>query len=414
MGLFRERREALAARQASLALTHNFRSRAPLLDVVNAVFGDRLAGFTPLVAAREPEREAEREPEREAFAGEQVSLWAEPGEQQEPLVELLLTARSGWEESTELAGQLALGLPPAALWRQAEARLLAQRVAELVASGQARAGEVVVLLRAGGDQDVYERALQLRGLRTLAAAGGFWAHQQIGDLLAYLRALANPLDELALYSVLASPLVGLTRDGLALLARAASAARHGVWETASGGDAEERLAALDERDRRLLSEFCARLAGERRGASRRTISELIERAIAATGYREHVLGLDWGERRLANVHKLLRLARRFEASEGRDLRGFLDHVEHLQDPANSRESDAPVDGVEPDAVRLMSIHAAKGLEFPVVCVADLGRTPHTGVPDLLVDGDRLGLRLVRLDGAEGDTGARLRRSVRAP
>ncbi|MBA3808966.1 MAG: PD-(D/E)XK nuclease family protein [Solirubrobacterales bacterium] len=111
-----------------------------------------------------------------------------------------------------------------------------------------------------------------------------------------------------------------------------------------------------------------------------------------------MLRLDWGERRLANVHKLLRLARRFEAGEGRDLRGFLDHVEHLQDPANSRESDAPVEGVEPDAVRLMSIHAAKGLEFPVVCVADLGRTPHTTTPDLLLDGERIGLRLARLDG----------------
>jgi ATP-dependent helicase/nuclease subunit A len=418
VSVFRDRRAELAASEASLALTHNFRSRAPLLDVVNAVFGERLTGFQPLVAARRPE------PAAQPAAGEQVSLWPEPGEQaslwpelgvqpepgaeaeplghDEPLVELLLTARSGWEASAELAAGIAAGLPAAALWRQAEARTLAARVAELVASGRARAGEVVVLLRAGGDQDVYERALQLRGLRTLAAAGGFWAHQQIGDLVAYLRALANPLDELALYSVLASPLVGVSRDGLALLARAASEARRPVWELASGAEEEqEHLAVLSEADRSALEGFCTRLADERSGASRRTISQLLERAIAASGYREHVLSLDWGERRLANVHKLLRLARRFEASEGRDLRSFLDHVEHLQDPANSRESDAPVEGVEPDAVRIMSIHAAKGLEFPVVCVADLGRMAHTGVPDLLVDGDRVGLRLVRLDGQKG-------------
>ena len=107
-----------------------------------------------------------------------------------------------------------------------------------------------------------------------------------------------------------------------------------------------------------------------------------------------MLALDWGERRLANVHKLLRLARRFEAAEGRDLRGFLDHVEHLAS-AGRVEPDAPVEGVEPDAVRLMTIHAAKGLEFPVVCVADLGRQPSSRTPDLLVDGDRVGLRLVR-------------------
>ncbi len=134
------------------------------------------------------------------------------------------------------------------------------------------------------------------------------------------------------------------------------------------------------------------MQSERRTRSERTISELIERVIEATGYREHVLQLDWGERRLANVHKLLRLARQFEAREGRDLRGFLDHVDYLKD-AVKVEPDAPVDGVEPDAVRLMTIHAAKGLEFPVVCVADLGRQPNTQTPDLLVDGDRIGLRL---------------------
>jgi ATP-dependent helicase/nuclease subunit A len=111
-----------------------------------------------------------------------------------------------------------------------------------------------------------------------------------------------------------------------------------------------------------------------------------------------VLALEWGERRLANVHKLLRLARRFEAGEGRDLRAFLDRVDYLASSARV-EPDAPVEGVEPDAVRLMTVHAAKGLEFAVVCVADLGRQPSSRMPDLLVDGDRVGLRLMRLDGA---------------
>jgi ATP-dependent exoDNAse (exonuclease V) beta subunit len=111
-----------------------------------------------------------------------------------------------------------------------------------------------------------------------------------------------------------------------------------------------------------------------------------------------VLALEWGERRLANVHKLLRLARDFEAREGRDLRAFLDHVEYLQGAA-AIEPDAPVEGTEPDAVRLMTVHAAKGLEFPVVCMADLGRQPNVRTPDLLVDGSRIGVRLMRLDGA---------------
>jgi ATP-dependent helicase/nuclease subunit A len=385
--LFRARRDELGARGGSLALTHNFRGRPPLLEVVNTAFAKRFAAFTPLVAARV---------DAVAGAGQGAAANA-PAADADPLVELLLTAKGGWDDSEEVGRRIAGGLHPAALWRQAEARLLAQRVAELVRSGRARAGEVAVLLRACGDIEVYERALQLQGMRTLAAVGGFWAHQQIGDLLAYLRALANPLDEQALYGVLASPLVGLSRDGMALLARAARAHGGGVWETVSSSAAEALLSDLPERERRALLEFCARLEGERSRASQSTISELIERAVDAGGYRAHVLGLDWGERRLANVHKLLRLARRFEASEGRDLRGFLDHAGHLQQTVGDRESDAPVDGVDPDAVRLMSIHAAKGLEFPVVCIADLGRAPNLRPPDLLVDGERIGLALLRLD-----------------
>jgi ATP-dependent helicase/nuclease subunit A len=373
VNLFRDRRAELQQRGAHLALTRNFRSRAPLLHVVNAVFADRLPDFQPLVPAR-----------RDAPA-------------HEPLVDLLLSARSGWEQAP--CEQIAEGLPPAPLWRQAEARMLARHVQEMVDREGVRPGDVAVLLRALGDVEVYERALQMRGLRTLAAVGAFWEHQQVGDLLAYLRALANPLDEQALYATLASPLVGLSRDGLALLARAARESARGVWETALLAGEEAWPDAISSDERATLAGFCARMRKERASAPQRTIAELIERAVQAGCYREYVLSLPSGERRLANVHKLLRLARRFEASEGRDLRAFLDHAAHLSD-AGGGEAHAPIDAGEPDAVRLMSIHAAKGLEFPVVCVADLGRAANTRMPDLLVDAERMGLQLVRLDGAK--------------
>ena len=144
---------------------------------------------------------------------------------------MLLSSKEGWEERETVAAEIAGGLPHGTIWRQAEARLLAQRVHELVAAGEALPGEIVVLLRATGDIEVFERALQLRGLRTLATVGTFWGRQQIGDLHSYLRALANPCDEEALYSALASPLVGCSRDGLALLAKAASSAGR-LWDTA--------------------------------------------------------------------------------------------------------------------------------------------------------------------------------------
>ncbi len=379
--LFRERRRRLHAEGAALALSHNFRSRPPLIAAVNGVFAERFGdAYTPLVAAREA------------------------GPEDGPLIELLLTDRRAWSERGErtslpqpLAQAVAGPLPPAALWRHAEARLLAQRVAELVDAGQTAAGDVAVLLRAAGDLPVYERALEERGLRTLAAVGAFWGHPQVGDLVAWLRALANPLDELALYSVLASPLVGLSSDGLALVALHARAAGVGAWAAAARADGA-LYASLPNPDRERLVRFAAHFAAERRAAPAHPLAELLLRVIAHADYERHVLSLEWGERRLANIHKLLRLARRFEAAEGRDLRGFLDHVAHREAFSEGSEPHAPT-GSEPDAVRLMTIHAAKGLEFPVVCLADLGRAPASTPPDLLVDGERLGLRLASLDGS---------------
>jgi ATP-dependent helicase/nuclease subunit A len=436
VSLFRARRDELAERGGSLSLTRNFRGRKPLLDVVNVVFGERFGDrHTPLEAGRADRATHAGDRPRRSHAsadgaGSREDARAEE-EEQEPIVELLLTHKLGWEENEDLAASIAGELPSAPRWRQAEARLLARRVAELVQSGAAQAGDVAVLLRAVGDLELYERALQDRGLNTLATVGGFWGGQQVGDLLAYLRALANPLDELALYGTLASPLFGVSSDGLALLGRAAKASKRGVWETVlllvgedlpavclppeadrPPGEPQSRrsgsspsadrsaLRLLPPADRDLLVEFCMRFQTER-AAGRRTLSQLIERALDRSGYVEHVLSLSWPERRLANVHKLLRLARSYEASEGRDLRGFLDHVAHHQDGRSGAEPDAPVADGEADAVRLMSIHAAKGLEFGVVCVADLGRAQNLSVPDLLVDGDRVGLRLARLDGSEG-------------
>ncbi len=299
-------------------------------------------------------------------------------------------------------------------------------MSELVTAGQVAAGDVAVLLRAAGDLPVYERALEECGLRTLAAVGSFWGHQQVGDLLAWLRALANPLDELALYSALASPLVGISSDGLALVALQGRAEGDGAWaaiardardddedpiardapddgasaviERDACDDDEDLYSRLAPTDRERLTRFAARFAIERRAAGVHGPAELLLRALADSGYERYALSLPWGERRLANIHKLLRLARRYEAAEGGELRSFLDHIDERDALAESSEPHAPT-GSEPDAVRLMTIHAAKGLEFPVVCLADLGRTGNGAPGDLLVDGTRVGLRLARLDGS---------------
>ena len=372
--IFRRRRAELAERGAALELAESFRARPEIVTALNAVFGERFGeAFVPLAAAREP-------------AG---------GD--EPRVELLITDQRGWEDV-----DLGDTLPPGQAWRHAEARLVAQRVRELVDAGEAQAGDVAILVRATAAMPAFERALADVGLAALASAGrGFWSRQEVVDLVSYLAALANPLDERAVVGVLASPLTGVSADGLAVAAAAARDAGRDLWWTLeaafAAGDEAPWLPALEPADAAALAAFCPRFAAERRRAPRFALDDLLERAIAAAGYDAHVLGLLGGVRRMANVDKLLRLAREFEAAEGRDLRAFVDHAAALEQ-AQRREPEAPVDDPDADAVRLMTIHAAKGLEFDVVVAADLGRRANLQTPDLLVDGDRLGLRLALLDG----------------
>ncbi len=379
---FRARRAALAEQGAAKTLATNFRSHPDLLDAFNLAFAPRFgASFTPLVAGRS-ERDADR-------AGGT------------PRVELHVVDRSAdWGE----AGLVAPGaVAPAPLWRLAEARLLAARVRALIDAGRAP-GDVVLLLRATGDLAVYERALVERGVPTYVIGGrGYWSQQQVRDLVAYLGVLANPRNGLALFTLLASPLGGLSSDALVQLSAAARANGRDPWWTLTEDAALPDRLAADDRERVLaLRDW---LPHERRVAPRHGLEALLDRVLARTGYDLALLRMDGGARRLANVRKLMRLAREHEARHGRDLSGFADLVTSLVGGADAsgdeRESEAPVEGEALDAVRVMTIHRAKGLEFPVVCVADLGReSPPAGRALVRVGRDgRVGLRLKRLDGA---------------
>jgi len=381
--VFRELRAQFAAAGRVATLATNFRSRGTILDTINAAFAPRLGpGFVALREGRETQPASE------------------------PLVELLITDQAGWEHVD--LGEVRPGTKP---WRQAEARLLAQRVADLVAAGVHRPEDVVVLLRALGDLPVYERALEDKGLLTMSVGGrGYWGRQVVRDLCAWLAALANPRDETALYGVLASPLVGLSSDALAHVARAGTG--NGWRAIANDGELRARLTA-DDRER--LDVFATRLHAERALAPRLGLDELMRRVVDATGYDLHVLSLAGGARRLANIHKLLRLAAAFERDRGRDVRGLAD-LATAELEAEARETDAPVELGDVKAVRLMSVHAAKGLEFPVVCIADLGRQrPADGDEDLLVAEGDVGLRIVGLDGISEPALAyeRLRERARA-
>jgi ATP-dependent helicase/nuclease subunit A len=384
--VFRRRREEIDRRTDAelMRLSGNFRSRPEVVGAVN-LFGEALLGgaYTPLrvgVGAEEPPATAE------------------------PAVELLLTARDGWdEEGIDLEPAIDGATPLNCL---AEARFLAARLRTLADEGVPR-GEMVVLLRAFTHLDAYEDSLERAGLRPYVVGGrGYWSQQQVADVCALLAVVANPLDDHALFGALASPACGVAPDTLWLLRAAAGKRRH-VWpavEVAAGaGDSEltepERLGGIPAEELELLRTFAGRIASLRERVSRLALPALIEAAVTETGYDLAVLSRPAGEARFANVRKLVRLATEFEAREGRDLRGFLDFLAARAESDAEAQAATAAEGHE--GVRIMTVHNAKGLEFGVVAVPDLARSLLAGgrAPLLTVGREeqpRIGLQLRRL------------------
>jgi len=387
--VFRRRREEIDRRADAelMRLSGNFRSCPEVVGAVN-LFGEALLGgaYTPLrvgVAAEEPPAAAE------------------------PAVELLLTAREGWDgEAIELEPAIDGATPLNCL---AEARFVADRLRKLVDAGIPR-GEMVVLLRAFTHLDAYEDSLERAGLRPYVVGGrGYWSQQQVADVCALLAVVANPLDDPALFGALASPACGVAPDTLWLLRAAAGKRRH-VWpavEVATGaGDSEladpERLAGIPEGELELLRTFASRIGSLRERAPRLPLPALIEAAVTETGYDLAVLSRPAGEARFANVRKMARLATEFEARDGRDLRGFLDFLAARAESDTEAQAATAAEGH--DGVRIMTVHNAKGLEFGVVVVPDLARSLLAGgrAPLLTVGREeqpRVGLQLRRLGAA---------------
>ena len=384
--VFRRRRDEARrdGRTLERPLRGNFRSRPEVLAAVNFAGAALLRDFVPLEAGRE------------AGVG--------------PATELLLTDVSadkpgqptGWRaEGIDLEPPAAEGSPPCV----AEARFLAQRLRELADADVPR-GDMVVLLRAFTHVDAYEEALERAGLAPYVVGGrGYWSQQQVEDVLRLLGVVANPLDDELLFGALASPGCGVSPDALWLLRRAARTPegdpRH-VWPTVEGGEWPAEMAAGDSERLGRFQETLVRLRDE---APLLPLDSLIDRAISAFDYDLALLARPGGRRRMANVRKLMRMAAEYEEHEGRNLRGFLDFAEErtLRD---GREGMAALQVEGHDGVRVMTVHAAKGLEFPVVAVADLGRGLGMGSRE----GDVV---IGRIDEADTDTGAAARQQAAA-
>ncbi len=313
-------------------LTLNFRSRPGILTFVNELFADHIPNYEPL----RPHREVKDD---------------------RPCVEFLWSAKGPKDSASD--------------GRRTEADRIARRIAELVASGEAEPRQIVMLFRSMSSVGLYETALRTHGIDYYLVGGrAFFAQQEVYDLLNLLRALENPQDAVCLAGTLRSPFGGLSDEALYVLARHSG----GLWAGLTDDATHERLPD-DQRAR--VTRVKRWLTRWRDHKDRLPIAGLLNFVLADSGYDAALQFEFLGERKLANLWKLIDLARTFDRSGHV---GLADFIHRLDDLVRSlpREEQAATLPEEADVVRLMTIHQAKGLEFPVVVLPDLGAT--TGGP----------------------------------
>jgi ATP-dependent exoDNAse (exonuclease V) beta subunit len=345
-GRFRQVHERAAAAGTTVPLRKDFRTRPEVLAAVNCYFRANLAGFDRLLPGS-------------AFRGKT-----------RPSVELLMVGAANGDRDER---------------RRAEARHIARRILELAGGELAmthpdhepravRFGDIALLFRSTTDIQIYERELDEFGIPYYSETGrGFYQTREVRALMSFLRLLDNSRNEIALASALRSPMFGVSDDALYLMARYAHS-NHGVM-----ADVLPEAAAIPGFPRQdaeavaRLDKLLGRLHAE---AAWRPLSELIREIVSATAYDSTLLLEPNGRRKAANLHKLADVAASLEAGGFEStVNGLVGAIDRFR-MEEVREGEAQIDSVSEDAVRLMTMHAAKGLEFPVVILPDLSRGPN--------------------------------------
>jgi ATP-dependent exoDNAse (exonuclease V) beta subunit len=316
-------RRTLAKTGRVLQFQQNFRSQSTILDWVNAVFAKLIQRPT----------DGDYQPDYIPLKPTHLTT--------EPRVTLLQPPALPAKQSVEEA-------------RRAEAAAIAGYLHRQVAAGACQWGDVAMLFRSFTGLDVYEEVFVEHGVPFRIVGGrGYYQRQEIQTLIALLCCLDNPNDQLHLVATLRSPLFGWTDEQVFLAAAA------------------DKLNYLHNADLALLRE----LHEQRHTLS---VAGFVERVLAKTHLcQAMVAGGPNGGASVANLLKALALARQLEAAGIRSLRGLVRQLRRTvvggadEEPAPANEED--------EAVQLLTMHKAKGLEFKVVVLADLaGKSSDSG------------------------------------
>lgn len=328
-------------------LDKNFRSRSVVLDLVNDIFREIMMEDIGGVVYDEA---------AELKSG---AVFDEDGKDKQ--VELLLVS----DEESELEYNK----------RELEAKVVAHRIKALVdrntgtmvrdgkTKEQRRAnyGDIVILLRTmAGWSEVFLDVLRHEGIPVYAdTTSGFFHTSEINTLVSMMKIIDNSRQDIPLAAVLASPIVGLTPEQLAIIK--IHAPKKSVLDAVNSYIEKGE----DEEIKGNLKEFMMILDEFRENIKYKAIHEILQELLDRTGYRYYVSTLPGGKKREANIDLLINYAIEFDKGNNHGLFHFLRYIEKVN-RYNIEFGEASVLGDGEATVRIMSIHKSKGLEFPIV------------------------------------------------
>lgn len=340
-------------------LSRNFRSRFQVLDSVNYIFR-KIMG--------EDLGKVEYDKAAALYPG---ADYPEGGNPDFPVTEVLLIEKDGPELEDEKSALAA---------REAEALTIAGRIREIVGKEQiydrsrgeyrtAQYGDVVILLRsASGWAEEFARVLEGQGIPAYTASKtGYFSAMEVVTVLNYLRICDNFRQEIPLASVLHSHFGGCTAEELAFLKTCYPDLP--LYEQVERYLIQEEIP--DRELKRKLQSFWEKLEDIRGRVPYTPIHQLILYLLEKSGYQDYVSALPGGEQRRANLNMLVEKAMEFEKTSYRGLFNFIRYVESLQKYQVDFGEVSLASGEQ--SVRIMTIHKSKGLEFPVVFVAGMGK-----------------------------------------
>lgn len=401
-GLFVQRlgRTEIDESKSRVDLNENFRSRPGILNFVNEVFARIM---TTSVAAIDYDESAALKP---------FNPLSDKTENK-PDVELIIVDEDPAEEGqSDAEDDNQAGIVSSdAINRRALA--VAHRIKELVevkkfevydkksdSYRSCRWSDIVILTRAFEKRaSNYIQIFRCANIPVVSdSSAGYFETTEINDMLSLLQVLDNPRQDIPLASVLRSPLFGISDTELALI-------KNHQKDKADFYSLLEFIAAKsdDKKLQKRISDILRRLDSWRTLARRGSLADLIWHVYSQTDYLSFVLALPGGSQRRANLLKLHQRAIQFENFTSSfnviSLSRFVDFLQKLLDSGGDWAPAEP-DSSAANAVRVMSVHKSKGLEFPIVILAETNRQFQTGIhsADCITDGrSTVGLRIIDRD-----------------